>query len=84
MDFVSLEAGIRIVKHVQLDAAKVQMALYPKIYTDERDKDCRHKPNIDVKISDGYDFTIKTNKLGHRSLTDQAEFERVLFFSVIA
>ena len=81
--FVSLEVGIRIIKHVQLDAEKVQMSLYPKIYTDERDEEYLfwHKPNIDVRVSDGYyDFTIKTNKFGHRALTDEAEFEKSIVF----
>ena len=72
---------IRIINLCNL-IERIQISAYREIYTDERDKDYLwHKPNIDVRVSDGYyDFTIKTNSLGHRSLADETKFEKSIVF----
>ena len=81
--FASLEIGIRIIQYVKIDTNRVQFSLYTKIYSDERDKEFLfwHKPSVNVKLSDGYyNFTFKTNKLGHRSLSDEVGFEKSIVF----
>lgn len=80
---VFLELGIRGIQIYLLSKESNQYEQYKEIYSDEREKDYLywHKPNIKVKLENGhYDFTFITNKYGHRSLSDNINFEESIIF----
>ena len=82
--FCSLELGVRIIHSLILNSKSIQHSEYSNIYSDERDRDYLywHKPNISVKLegTSNDNFTLTTNFLGHRSLSDEVSFEKSIVF----
>jgi len=79
--FITLEAGIRGVQGYMLSNA--QFDQYKEIYSDERNEDYLywHKPSANVKLENGYyNFTMITNKFGHRSMSDNIKFDESIVF----
>lgn len=82
--FCSLELGVRIIHSLVLNSKSIQHSEYSNIYSDERDRAYLywHKPNISVKLegTSNDNFTLTTNILGHRSLSDTVNFEKSIVF----